>query len=165
MVDAAHGSYLTLGDELSDSERKNIWDDDGQLLSWTRKLLRLRDAEVAEQWQAELQRQKAATPKYAAAIAQATQILVPARLPYGIEWLPENKIVFVRPRGNPRKSKFTQPFADAKFIAQHWQRVFGRQRRKGTMTAYDAAAKHHGVETTQLRNYGRHRSRPSRRAR
>jgi hypothetical protein len=157
-------SYLTFGDELSDSERKKIWNSGERLLNWTVELLRLRDAAILEQWQVALQRQKAAIPKYAAAMVQAAQML-PQDWPIDIEppRIPEVNIKLVRPRGKPRGSMFAQAYADAKLIKQQWQRVFGRCRRQVYPTMYDAAAEHHGIQTTQLIDYSRHRNRPSRR--
>lgn len=173
----AAAEVLTFGDELSNSERKEIWDNGGRLLNWTLELLRLREAKAVEDWQAVLQRQKAGTPNLAAEtlrwfcltefltqhpeMEHATQMLLaywPIEPPTS-----EEKIKFMQPRGKPHGSQFAQPYADAKFIRQQWQRVFHRERRHAYPTMYDAAAAYHGVGAEQLLNYGRNHNRTSRR--
>jgi hypothetical protein len=169
-------SYLTFGDELSDSERKEIWDNGSRLLNWTIELLRLRDAKVQEQWQWQAGLQLQWIPKYASAVAQASEYMnsLPT-LPVAVDiepmpvWiatpgpLPILKIKLERPRGKPRGSQFAEAYADAKFIRQQWCRVFHRERRHAYPTMYDAAAAYDDVEAEQLLNYGRNQNRTSRR--
>jgi hypothetical protein len=184
-------SYLTFGDERSDSERKEIWDNGERLLNWTFALLQLRESEALQDWQVVLQQQKEVTPKshlekYAAMINRqfylgeflarhpemrhTTEMLLAYWPIEPLTSAVEVKIkyrdpMFERSRGKPRGSEFAQAYADAKFIKQQWRRVFQHERRgrDDQSTAYDVAAAYHGVDADQLFNYERNRNRKSRR--